>query len=482
MSLNRIVAVLVCLGLSACSSDENSEEAYVDYTAFDNAAVRALFDAGDFEKLNKVIRIQEQKLVADKDDFLIHADMFLLQYEGIAAEVALDKAKGLGAEDAELTLRYVRAFMMQRDFRKALDAIGSTVLTGDASYEALLLRGDIHRELNDVDLAREFFTAAIEDRPEHFKGYLGLALLELNLGNLKVAEDLSSRAALYVTDDPIVSYVRGTAARYLLRPDDAIVHLEKAIELHPAHILANLELAGIYIDKNMHEKAQEYLDFVYGISPEDPMARYYSALILATEGKMKEAEEVLLRIGDLTRQFPPAARVYGHVAFRLGKFSNAKPYLERFLGLVPEDRLTRLALAESQTRRGQPAAALVTLEPLINGPKGDMEAYMQAAAAAGFMGEMLNALDYIAKAKDLAEHFDDASPELLESLGTRLALTRFMTGDLEKAAEQLRAMYGDASNDFTSLTLLANLQMDGGDLAGAKKTLVEISKVAPDQA
>ena len=341
MNMRNATVAILSLVLVSCGSEPEGTEKKPDYALFDDAAVKALFDAGDFPKVEEIIRAQYRLGISDKTDHLLQADMYILQFKGVAAEVAVGKAKEFGAEDNETALRLARAFVIQREFIRALEAIGSTVLVGNDAYDALLLRGDIHRELNDAEIARDFFITAIADQPENFKGYLGLALLELNLGNLAEAEKQAELASAYVEDDPIVRYVRGTAARYQLRTDEAIIHLSKAIELHPAHILANLELAGIYIDKDEIEKAQGHLDFVYGISPDNAMAKYYTALILATEGKTSEAEDVLLRVGDLTREFPPAARVYGHVAFKLEKFTKAAPYLKRFLDLVPADRITR---------------------------------------------------------------------------------------------------------------------------------------------
>lgn len=481
MQTSKLVALTFSLLLAACSGDDEAVEEQIDYSTYGTAAVQALFDAGEFQEVFTIVRAQDALKIADKDDFLILTDVFLVLLNGVSAEVALEKAKEEDATDQEITLRLARAYMLQTRYDDALATIGSVVLTGNDAFEALLLRGDIHRELNEVERARFFYEEAVKDQPEQFKGYLGLALLELRLGNLKEAENYSLQASKYTDDDAIVRYVRGTAARYLLQTDVAIEHLEKAVELHPAHIQANLELAGIYIDKRDFETAQKYLDFVYSIVPEHPQARYHSALILATEGKTKEAEELLLRIGDFTREFPPASRVYGHVAFQLGKFTAAQPHLERFLKMVPEDRITRLALAESMARRGEPEAALMRLEPLIGEESVDLEAYMQAASAAGIAGDMLKARDYIARAKEIAENSEEADEGLLKALGKRLALTRFMTGDLERAVEQLRAMYGEDPSDFTSLTLLANLQMEGGDISGAKETVLQILEIEPEK-
>lgn len=481
MSISRSSVLALFLMAAACSSEEEVIEQEIDYATFDTAAVQALFDAGDFQQVYTIVRAQDELQIADKDDFLILADTFLVLLNGVGAEVALEKAKEKEADEKEITLRLARAYMLQRAYDDALATLGDVVLTGDDAYEALLLRGDIHRERNEIDQARFFFDAAIKDQPEQFKGYLGMALLELRLGRLEEADTLALEASKYTEDDAIVRYVRGTAARYQLRTEDAIEHLEKAIELHPAHLLANLELAGIYIDQQDFETAQKYLDFVYSIAPDHPQARYHSALILAIEGNNEAAEEILLRIGDFTRDFPPASRVYGHVAFQLGKFTEAKPYLERFLKMVPSDRITRLALVESLTRRGEPEEAMHWIDPLLGSESVDLEAYMQAAAAAGLAGDMIKARDYIARAKEMAEASGEADEAMLKALGRRLALTRFMSGDLERAVEQLKAMYSEDTADFTSLTLLANLQMEGGDIAGAKETVLRILEIEPDR-
>ncbi|MEX0297971.1 MAG: tetratricopeptide repeat protein [Kordiimonas sp.] len=479
MNTSKIAVLASMLMVSACSSDEEVAEEKIDYASFDTAAVQALFDVGEFEQVFTIVRAQDELRVADKDDYLILADVFLVLLNGVGAEVALEKAKEKDADELEITIRLARAYMLQTEYEDALATLGDVVLTGDDAYQALLLRGDIHREMNEAERSRFFYEAAISDQREQFKGYLGLALLELRLGNLQEAERLATEASKYVEEDAIVEYVQGTTARYLLRTEDAVAHLKRAVELHPAHILANLELAGIYIDKQEFETAQSYLDFVYSIAPEHQQARYHSALILAIQGKTKEAEDLLLRIGDYTREFPPAARVYGHVAFQLGKFTTAQPYLERFLDMVPEDRITRLALAESLTRRGEPEEALQRLQPLLQDNETDFEAYMQAASAAGLAGDMIIAIDFISKAKAIAESNGQEDQQMLTALGQRLALTRFMNGDLEKAAEQLQAMYRENPADLTSLTLLANLQMEGGDLDSARETVLRIIEIEP---
>jgi len=481
MVLKKACLPLLLGALVACSENGVEDAEVIDYASFDTAAVQLLIDNGDYNQALQIIREQEVLGVADKDDYLQATHIHLSVYDGIAAEVAIEKAREAGVEEFDTAISLAKAFLIQRKLAEAEAELEQHLFTGDDAFEVILLRGDIARELGRVEQARSFFNAAIDDKPDNFHGYLGLALLELNLGAYSEAESLAAEAAKYSTDDPIVLYAQGASAHYQLKFDEAVGYLLKAVEVHEKHTLARLELSAIYIDQNNFGSAREQLDKVYEQFPEHPMAKVYSALIFATEGEIEKAEALLLRVGNLIRTYPPAIRTYGLVAFRLGKATTAQPYLEQFLELVPEDRTVRLSLAESYSRRGMPDRSLDVLLPLLGDGSTDLEAHLQAAAAVGVKGEMVEAREWLAKAKSLMSEGDAADKKALRILERRLALARFATGDTERAAEQLRALYGEDNSDFTSLTLLANMQMQGGDVVGAEETTVRMLEVDPDK-
>lgn len=293
--------------------------------------------------------------ISDKADFMTATEIYLSLMDGVAAEVAIEKARDAGASEADVSISLGRALMLQGKFDEAENILKNTEFEGEDKFQAFLLRGDISEQKGKSEEAVEFYEAAAKERPEDFRGHLGLALLYLNNGQLDIAKGYADTAASLIEADPIVSYVEGAIARYQGRTEEAKAHLLKATELHKRNMLAYFELIGLYIEGGEMDAAQKQLDAVYAIAPNSPMAQYYSALMLAIEGKPKEAEYLLLRTGDFTRTFPPAARTYGHVAFELGKYSTAQPYLERSLQRAPADRPTRLMLVECLTRRGQPA-------------------------------------------------------------------------------------------------------------------------------
>ncbi len=480
---SKTFALAGCVLLTACgSSPEEEEQQKIDYASYDDAALEKMAADGEYQQALDIIKGQVELEIADSKDFLIESDIYLTLLDGVAAEVSLEKAREAGAPEEEIKLRLARAYLLQQKATEAKETLEKAEFEGEERYQAMLLRGDIAQEEQDLEGARSYFQHAVEENPDDFRGHLGLALLALNQGQLAEAERYAADAAALVEDDPIIRYVRGSVARYQGRIEDAKEHLQKAVELHNANLLAYFELISLFIESGDTEQAQKQLDAVYALTPNSPMAQYYSALMLAIEGKPQEAEYLLLRTGDFTRAFPPAARVYGHVAFALGKYSTAQPYLERFLNRVPSDRVTRLALAECLTRRGQSKKALKVLEPLIGEGSQDLEGLLQAAAAHGSTGQVADARKYIEQAQAVAQSGEVQDQELIGLIGQRLALTQFISGDNEGAINQLRSLYADDEADVESLSLLANIQMESGDLAGAEETANRILALEPESA
>lgn len=474
----RACALTAAFFVAACSGDDGSDEAQIDYSIYDDAALLKMFDDGQYAEVITIIREQRKLGIADKTDYLLAATIQIRLSDPIAATVSLERAKEAGAEDKEVALFMAKAHVQKGEFKDAARLLGDAELQEADRFEANLLQGDIYKQLGQKELARKYFTDAVGLVPDDFRGHLGLALLELSIGNVFAAEDFAKRAQELNPNDPIVHYIMGTAARYQGDPERAKELLRKAISLHDQHVMAHLELASILVDERRLDEAEKELDAVYAIAPEHSLAFYYSALLLAEKGQDEEAEKLLLRMGDVVREYPPALRVYGHVAYKLEKYTTARPYLEAFLELVPQDRPTRLALAESLNRRGESRLALETLAPLLESENSDVEAMMQAASAFGMLGEINKSRDVLKTVQALRGQVD-ISDARLRQLGRRLAFANFLSGDVRAAVGQLQAMISEEPDDFMSQTLLANLQVQSGDFAAAEQTAADMIDTAP---
>jgi tetratricopeptide (TPR) repeat protein len=57
--------------------------------------------------------------------------------------------------------------------------------------------------------------------------------------------------------------------------DSARVYMEKAVALNPNYIYHHLELAGVYLDLELPDKAEAELEAIPGLPTTDPMDHYY---------------------------------------------------------------------------------------------------------------------------------------------------------------------------------------------------------------
>lgn len=476
---NQILAGCSVLALVACGASENEENQQVDYAAFDDAAIEKIVESGDFQRAIDILKGQEELGIADQRDFLVQAQIYSDRLDGVATEVAIEKAREKGASTSETALALSKALLAQGKYVGALLTLDEVEPSAETAYEVLLARADIANAQEEPEKARDYFNQLVILKPDDIAGYLGLAVLELEQGNFEKAEKFALEAASITEQDPIINYVRGSVARYQRQLDEAILLLENATSQNTGHVPALLELAGAYIENNELEKAREKLDAAFDITPNNPMLAYYDGLMYAIEGKQAEAEEMLLLSGDMVKTYPPATRTYAHVAYRLGKCENAQPYFERFLDHMPNDKMTVLALADCYTRLGKPKRALAALQPILDITPDDMGANLQAAGAAGLLRDLNEAKPIVEKTFQLAVNDGEVDVGTIKMLGRRLAYLKFVTGDSEGAIQNLESLLQKYNGDIQSLTLLSNIYMEKDDLSAAGLAAKQLVELAP---
>ncbi len=468
------------LALVACSSSNEEEEQKIDYASFDAAAVEEITESGDFALALEILKGQEELGLADKKNFLKQAEIYGGRLDGVATEVAIEKAREKGAGIEETALSLSKALLAQGKYEEALITLDDSNDSHVMNIDVLLLKADIANAQGDAEKAREYFKKVVAEDSNNKSGHLGLALLELEQGNFEQAETHADEAYLGSGQDPLIDYVKGSVFRYQRRVGEAIEYLERATNQNAGHVPALLELAGAYIENNELDKAREQLDAAFDVTPGNPMLKYYDGLMYAIEGKQSEAEEMLLKSEDLIKTYPPATRTYAHVSYRLGKCENAQPYFERFLDHMPNDKMTVLALADCYTRMGKPERALAAVQPILEANPDDMGANLQAAGAAGLLRDLRDAKPIVEKTFKLAVKDESVDIETRKMLGRRFAYLQYVTGELKEALASLDTLLMEYGDDTQSLILLSNIYMETGELSLAEQTTQKLFQIIPE--
>jgi len=483
--LYQVVLFLGIIVLSACGDSSTTSSGHGDLgdlTAYDAGSLRKLIDEGQTAKALDVIRERDQRRLATIPDYLILADIYLERLNGVAAQVAIEKARFSGALGKVTALKMAHALMLQRKFDEAEKELFLVELTSKDGFDALLMQGQIALENGKVEQARKLYSFAHDIEPNNSKVDIQLAILEISQGNWELAKQAAEKAAQADSNDAAPLYLLGAISRQEREAEIAATYLQKALVLSPDYFSAKLELIGAYIDLEQREKAEEMLVDVVSVAPQNTLAQFYIAFLEAEESNWGAAEELLLRTGELLKTFLPAKRLYGHVTFHLGKHEIAAGYLQQVLKSVPGDRLTRLALAESLRKTGRADEALAILMPTLGSDQQDVVAQTQAGAANMALGNLELAKQHHENAVKLAQETDVQDEALLSSLKDNQAVAEFAAGNHKIAIDLMKKITEGDKGTVRQMTALANMQIDTGDLAGAIRTTAKLKKQAPEEA
>lgn len=479
LKISKLLLALTLSALVAACSDDEQLEKKILFESYTMEQLEAFVEAGESEKVIEAITFYREEATATDEHYLLLATIYLGSGDGIAAEETLYKLRNRDFPEEKTALPLAQSLVMQGKHQDAEKALKGVALTGDDLFKSFILRGDIMLALGNIARAESFYQAAIDTDPDNFLAYAAMALFQVQQGDFRQAQVFIDQAETLEADGFLLHYSKGMVARYSGQLDDAKNHFVKAVEANSADTLSRLELVGLYLAADELELAQLQLDAIYAITPINPMANYYTALILVSESRFDEAEGLLLRTGDFTREYPLAAQVYGLTTYELEKYSTAIPYLSRALAFFPNDVSTRLALADSLARRGEAKRSLQVLQPLI-AAEDNITALVHATAAAAGVGDVRSARRFIERALELAEQGGLNDPALMNALVRKAAFARFLDDDLDGATALLDAMYAEDEEDVESLTNKANMFLASGDLGQAQTALNQLLSFDPE--
>lgn len=179
---------------------------------------------------------------------------------------------------------------------------------------------------------------------------------------LSFAEREMLRQIEHVPGDARHEFFIGTFLNRLGRQDEAIAHLQKALELSPRKQSIQFELGAAYLNKKQYAEALEIMRAAYESEPNYAEARDLYALAALYTGDIALAEELLL----------PA---YGTIAVPEDRFINAFLELEKYGKIVeiwetrvadsPDNPQFHLSLAAAYLGNGERLKAIVEIEMLI---------------------------------------------------------------------------------------------------------------------
>jgi len=483
----RNLLVATCCLLVACSDDSgtNTTDSSNNIEGYSLESLRALA-AEDTVQTIAIIRARTQAHLASIDELIFLADLYIQELNGPAALGALGMAQDMGATSGRITMQMAGALMLEGRFEDAADELRLVSLSGPNRVPAIIMQAEIASALGQPESARRYYQMAVSTAPDNARIQSGFAIFELAMRNFDAAIEHAEAAIAKApnSNDPKPYFVKGSAARLQGEPAAAIAFFEKALERNPTDLFSMLELVGAHLDTENLDAAEQELDKLFAHNTQNNLARFYAAYIAVERGDMRAAEDILLQTADLINTYPPAKRLYGHVAYGLQKYETASAYLEDYLNSAPADGETRLKLAESKTNTGKAEEAVEILAPIVptkealeelsatgertpNALGPVIEGIARSGDAEMKRGNFAIARQRFGEAVVLAKMLEPADPDLVQSLSAILATAEFAAGNQSAGIETMQDATNTDAATARQLTTLANMQMSSGDLDAA---------------
>lgn len=447
------VFLALCVGLTACGGPSDVEQI---------ASARAHLAARDDKTAMVELKAALQKNPSSAEARFLLGKALLKAGDAQGAMVELEKAKEANYGGEEMPPVLASAMMATGQAKKVSEQFADLQLKDPkaaAELKAALALSYIVQ--GKVDKGAETIKVALQLDPKNIPARM--MNIRLAPGRGSIDEAISLVDAL-IADEPKHAEAHRLRGELLWigKSDlpEAIRAFKQSVALDERLLASHLTLIRLYMLTQDHRGFGEAIAAVKRLFPQQMESFYFEGQQALIDGDLKrarEAAEQMLKRGPenaYVRQFA------GLVELKSGTIQLAESHLNRAIQLAPTLTPARRQLAEAYLRLGQPAKALTTLQPLLEGAAAEPEALAMAAEAHLVSGDF-------AKAEEKFKLAAKGKPDD-PRLRTSLALFDLARGRSEAGYSQLESVAASSTEPFADLALIS-AKMQRKDLDGALK-------------
>jgi putative PEP-CTERM system TPR-repeat lipoprotein len=363
---------------------------------------------------------------------LLLGETYLSLGDGANAARAFEKAQELGAPKDKWIVPLGRAYLLQNDTKTLLDK-----LKADDSLQPPLraqvegIRGSAYLVKNDLAKAKESFNAAIQMDPAASEALLGMALLEAQQKHFKEAVDYATRVVAKNDKNANAWIIIGEAKRLDNDIPGAVDAFGKALQIQPYDVRARLGRATANLSQNKIDDAAKDVAEIRKAAGDVPMALYLDAVIDFQNGRIQEAEDLLVKASNSMPDHLPSKLLLGTIAFQQGEYEAAEKELSLFIAKVPAHLPAIKLLGATRLKLGRAKEAVQVLktgEPLA---KDDVQLLSLLGSAYQQAKEFELSNEYLNRAAQL-------DPKAA-SIKAQLGLGQVAAGNLDQGITDLKA-------------------------------------------
>ena len=259
----------------------------------------------------------------------------LLLKEGIVAEATeiLERAMSTGPPSYEVAFNLGGAYVLKRDWARALTAYDAALAVKPDAVEALRQAAGIAEQQGELERSLSYWIRARKLEPNDPGTLLGFGRVCLKMDLLDDAEPALNEAARLRPEDTVAQYTLAAAKVGKRQFEAAESLLQGLVTKRPDDAQLQYAVGSVFYVQGKLAEAAAHLRESLRLQPEQLASRYYLALVARDQGDERQAIEMLER---LTRSHPDHAASCEALG---GLLMNAQRYAEAEVNLRNAVRL-----------------------------------------------------------------------------------------------------------------------------------------------
>lgn len=335
-------------------------------TAWLSGYARSLVLQGQFGRVLEEVSVSDDlapKLRAEILAIRGNAHLALGQTE--PAIVEYDAALALESGNPMARLGKAQVLLGQRQNEAALEQLNQVLLEHPGHVETRLVRGDVQRRLQKLDLAETDYQRAAKEAPANPRAHIGLALVHIAQRNIGAAkQDLATLQRL-TKNLPAVNYLQALVSFQDGDLERASDELQVLLRVAPGNLQAQLLYGIVSYARNEFTVADDYLTRVLASTPGNPQV---IKLLGAARLKLRQPDRAVQVLSPIVRDDTADAQLLallGTALIQTGENSKGAELIERAVQIDPEQALLRTQLAVGKIASGDTGGAISQLESAV---------------------------------------------------------------------------------------------------------------------
>jgi predicted Zn-dependent protease len=388
--------------------------------------------AGDLQKQEQQLR---DALKANPDDAATHLKLARILLDRRKFPAAADQARAARkdpklSDEADGVLAL--ALFLARDQRALFLDVKPGQREPHAESLVRMSLGLAYMNPVEIDKAGPLLRDAVQLDPKAYRPRIAYARFLLLKRRMPEAHQQMDAARALAPDEAGVIRIGAELDRAEGKTDAAIAGFTKVLQQDQVSLPALAGRADALIHQDKLDEAQQ--DVSAGLRlARNSQLQFLQALILARQGRIKDADQVLARLSSTFWRSNIGYYLQAVVKSQLGEPETAYYYLSKFNGVQPSVTAATSLMAEMALQRKDPSIAIRLLQPVVEANPADQESVTRLARA----------------------YVSNGQPERVIPFYQRVAAAPVLAVPPKADAASLMMMYGDAVDDLVEVEKVA---------------------------